>query len=86
MADLLEEPAARVEDLALLVVGYVAVLADGEHAIDGERLAAEREAVGDGVVDLEAVLLRQVAAHVGLRHLIGVERHEFQAAASLPSG
>ena len=39
-------------------------------------VAAEREGAGDGVEDLEAVLLRQVAAEVTFGELVNVHRHE----------
>jgi hypothetical protein len=57
------------------------VLADRQHAVHGQRVGAEGERLGDGGADAEAVALRQVAAHVGLGHLVGDERHELQVGA-----
>ena len=54
---LLEEFVARIEDLALLVARIVAVLADDQHGIDGQFVAAAAQRLGDGRIDLEAELL-----------------------------
>src|SRR5205823_5003451 len=56
----------------------VAVLADEQHAIDGELARAERERAGDRVIDGEAVLPGEVAAHVVIWELIDVRADELE--------
>src|SRR6266568_1055056 len=78
LANLREEAPPRVEDLAALVGRVLAVLADTEHALDREFLAAAADRPIDSVVDREAVLLRQVAAHVAGGELVAIECDELQ--------
>ncbi len=81
IGDGLEETAARIELLALVVVGVIAVLADAQDAVDGQLLAAERQGIGDIVVDFEIVLLGEIAAHVLIGELIDEHRHDAQVGA-----
>src|SRR5260221_8715486 len=74
----LEEPAAWVEDLALLVLRVLAVLADAQDALDRQLVAAERQGFVDGRTESKAVFLRQIAAQIAGRELIHVERNELE--------
>ena len=59
IGDLEEHLEARIELLLFVVDGIVAVLANQQHAIDGELVAAQRERVGDGAEDRHIILLRR---------------------------
>ena len=78
LAHLLEKPPPWIEDLPPGVFRIFAVLADDDHAIDGELLAAERDRALDGVKQAKAVFLRQSPAHVLGANLIDVQRHELE--------
>src|SRR5205807_4128514 len=72
--DLLIEPIARIELLALFVIGIVAVLAYEDNCVHGEAIAAERERVANCRVDLEIMLRGEAAAQVVLRDMVRVHR------------
>jgi hypothetical protein len=72
--DFLEEAAARVEDLSLVVAGIIAVLGHEEHAIDGQLVAAQRQRLGDALEHGDAPAFGQGPADVEVRHLIDVQR------------
>jgi hypothetical protein len=77
--DLIEKFLAGVHPLAELVGGIIAVLADQEDGIDGERLAAEAEGLVDRGKEGHAEALGSVAGHVAFRELVGVEGDDFDA-------
>ena len=67
--DLLEHFVPRVELLAALVVRVVPVFSDQQHAIDGQLVAAERQRLGDGLVQVKLELLGQFLTEVVLADL-----------------
>jgi hypothetical protein len=76
--DLAEQPPLGVDGLPRVRFGVVAVLGHQQHAVDRQLVAAQRERLGHGVVNGNAVLLGQPAADIAVGHLVGVERDEFQ--------
>ena len=76
---LIEELLARIEMLAEFVERIVAVLADQQHRVDAEILAADAHRFVDRLKERNLKPLRNVAGHVVLRELIGVERHDIAA-------
>src|SRR5258708_28186666 len=81
IGNLEEQFIAWVEMLALLVPRILAMLADQQHAMDGEPRAAKCQAFPDGRMDWHMVLAGQIAAHVVVRYLGRVHRHDFRARA-----
>ncbi len=69
---LLEELVARVEDLAFGVVGIIAVLADDQHGIDSQLVAAAAQGLRDRRVDAETKAASPLAAEVAGRLLVDV--------------
>src|SRR5262249_35017428 len=76
---LLQKATPRVEDLAAGILRVLAVLADAQHAVHRQLLAAQGQGGLDGRADGEAVLLRQVAAHLLLGELIDVQGRQLDA-------
>src|SRR5258708_21406182 len=81
IGNLEEQFIARVEMLALLVPRILTMLADQEHAIDGKPGATQRQAFPDGRIDRHMILAGHIAAHVVVRYLSRVDRHDFRARA-----
>src|SRR5207244_8256879 len=77
--NLLEKRIARIERLSQLIARVVAVLADDEHRVHIEPLAAAPQCLGYTGIDLEAELRRAFQAQVSRRSLIDVERHDVEA-------
>src|SRR5260370_38805800 len=81
IGNLEEQFVTRIEMLALLVPRILAMLADQEHAIDGKPGASQRQAFPNGRIDRHMVLAGHLTAHVVVRYLSRVHRHDFRARA-----
>ena len=79
--DRLEEPAARVEVLPLVVPGILAVLADAQHAVNRDPARAQRDRLLDRGDDRDLVLRRQPPAQVALGRLVEVQGGQLQRGA-----
>jgi hypothetical protein len=71
--DGVEEPLAGILALPFGVGRILAVLADREHGIDGQPVAAEAERLGDRRIDRDRVLFGYGAGHVVGVGLIEIE-------------
>ena len=76
-----EELVARVENLPLLVVRIVAVLADDQDPIDGELRASATQGLGDCRVHLEAEAPGSLGALIVGGLLVHVERRDLERGA-----
>ena len=72
-----EEFVARVQNLSFVVSGVLAVLADDQHCVASQFVAAAAQGLGDGGVHGEAEFARSVLALVAFGLLIDVERDDF---------
>src|SRR5947207_1051542 len=64
---LFEKLVARVKDLTLFILGIIAVLADDEHGVHGELVAAATQRLGDGGIHRETEFLCALGALIALR-------------------
>ena len=73
---LLEKFIPRVKNLSLLVARILAVLADEQHCINGEFIAAAAECLGDSGIDSKPEFTRPVPALFPFRSLRYVKRDD----------
>src|SRR5438309_2078155 len=73
-----EELVARIEFLPDFVVRIIAVLADDEHGVDRQTVAAAAQRLRDSGINLEAELLSPQTTQIVLRRLIDVSRNDFE--------
>jgi hypothetical protein len=78
IGNLAKELMPRVLLLAELVDRVIAVLADHQHRIDRQFIAAAAQRLGDGGIACEAELLRPAAAQIPFRFLIDVGCNDLQ--------
>ena len=75
-ADLLEEPAPRQHLLAQDGARVVAVLADQQHAIDRQIVAAKGQCGADAAVDRHVVAVRELQPDVLPVNLVDIQRRD----------
>ena len=76
-----EKLVARVELLPLFVIGVLTVLADDQHRVASQFVAAAAQSLGDGGVHCKAEFARPILALVAFGLLIDVERDDFAVGA-----
>ncbi len=82
---LFEEFVAGIKGLPFFVSRVVAMLADDQHAIDGQLVAARAERLGDRGIDRQLLESRgPFAAQVPLGELIDIQRHQVHRRTVVP--
>ena len=77
--DFVEKSLARIFDLAFGVGRVFAVLADRQHGVDRQLLAAQRQGLGNRGIDRNSIVTGHVAHHIARGKLVDVQASDLEA-------